>query len=62
MATLHLARCPRCGNSGAKIVLRRGKYYGHCSACLYSGPEKPTKADAIEAWNAEATHIQGETK
>jgi hypothetical protein len=45
--------CPRCHGGAVRIIARRGRHYGHCLACLHSGEERATAAEAITAWNAQ---------
>ncbi len=58
------ADCPRCGGRSAKIEVHRSSADGRpatgevlgeaagCTNCGIGGPPKPTRAEAVEAWNA----------
>ena len=51
-----LKPCPFCGCAKVSVGNFAGWFYGKCldDNCRTMGPTKPTKEEAIEAWNRRA--------
>ena len=49
-----LKPCKKCYKGTTYVVNEKGKFYGHCWTCHFSGPEEETEQQAIDAWNRRA--------
>ena len=44
--------CPYCRDALVGVCYHRGLVYCECYTCKRKGPEKPTRDEAVSAWNA----------